>query len=277
MVLPEFEWLPCRRIRLARVSADKSSKLKHRLYRCLKLVLLAYGLIVLVMFIFQRSFVFLPTHRPSNPSRLEPWLNEEAQVIGFRHLVPNAKAIWLMTHGNEGQASDRDYLVSLLEPDVSLYVLEYPGYGGRPGSPSESSISEAASEAYQILRKDYPDIPICLLGESLGSGPASALARESPPPDKVVLAVPYDSLVNVAAHRFFFLPVRLLLLDRWDNAQALQGYEGYVEIYAAVNDEIIPFELAESLAHQVEGSELIRLEGGHQEWALSPKLRLTHE
>ncbi|MEM6688536.1 MAG: alpha/beta hydrolase [Planctomycetota bacterium] len=258
------------------MSAGKSSKFGKRLYRCLKLALLAYAVVVLVMFVFQRRFVFLPSN-DVRPSGLEPWLNSESQLIGYRHLVAEPKAVWLMSHGNAGQAADRDYLVSMLGPDVSLYVLEYPGYGSRPGSPSRSSIGEAASEAYHLVRDENPDTAICLLGESLGSGPASELALENPPPDKVVLVVPYDKLVNAAAHRFFFLPVRLLLLDQWDNVKALQGYDGPVEIYAAVEDEIIPFEFAESLSEQVTGSKLIRLEGGHEEWPLSKKMRLSYE
>ena len=70
------------------------------------------------------------------------------------------------------------------------------------GSPSLESINQAASSAYQLLRARHPNTPVCVLGESLGSGPACALAREKIAPDKIVLVVPFDTLADVAARHF---------------------------------------------------------------------------
>ena len=177
-------------------------------------------------------------------------------------------------HGNAGQASDRDYVLDLLADNDSLYVLEYPGYGSRDGKPTKLAIDLAAKEAFRALRVENPNTPICVLGESLGSGPACVLTREPSPPEKVILAVPFDSLPNVAARRFFFLPVRLLMLDRWDNVQALKDYEGEVEILAASHDEIIPPTHAEALARQVPNSRIIRVQCGHNDWAFDRSVSL---
>src|SRR5205085_2530652 len=124
---------------------------------------------------------------------------------------PNARTVWLMMHGNGGQAADRDYVLSHFSDQDSLYVLEYPGYGLREGQPSMESINQAALDAYHILRSRNQNTPVCVLGESIGSGPACVLAREKVAPDKIVLVVPFDSMVNVASERFYFLPVRLML------------------------------------------------------------------
>src|ERR1700677_339820 len=101
-----------------------------------------------------------------------------------------------MAHGNGGQAAGRDYVLRRMSKEDSLYVLEYPGYGSREGSPSLESINRAASEAYQLLRSQHPNTPVCVLGESIGSGPACALALEKIPPDKIVLVVPFDTLAS---------------------------------------------------------------------------------
>jgi len=56
--------------------------------------------------------------------------------------------------------------------------------------PEDACQYAAAAAAYALLRKTFPATPICVIGESIGSGPACMLANQSPPPDKVVLVVP---------------------------------------------------------------------------------------
>jgi pimeloyl-ACP methyl ester carboxylesterase len=224
-----------------------------------------YLVVVVAMFLLQRRLLYFPSHDKPQGS-LTPWRTQD-RLIGYCREVARPDTIWLMMHGNAGQAADRDYVLHLLADNDAFYVLEYPGYGSREGQPTQRGINAAAKEAFQVLRKAYPNTPICVLGESLGSGPACMLTCEPSPPEKVILAVPFDSLRNVVAHHFSFLPVQLLLLDQWDNVQALKGYAGKVEILAADNDEVIPPLHAEALARQVPNSQFIRIPGGHNEWS----------
>jgi surfactin synthase thioesterase subunit len=188
--------------------------------------------------------------------------------------VPNARTIWLMMHGNAGQAAGRDYVLSHMSDQDSLYVLEYPGYGHREGSPSMGSINHAASAAYRLLRTRNPNTPVCVLGESLGSGPSCALAREKVAPDKIVLMVPFDSIANVASERFFFLPARLILLDAWDNTKTLKDYAGPVEIFGATDDNIIPVEHATTLARKIPTAHFALISGGH-DWSGNDQVKIT--
>ncbi|ADB17721.1 conserved hypothetical protein [Pirellula staleyi DSM 6068] len=240
--------------------------------RSLRNAVLLYLIVVIAMFLLQRQLLYFPSHDPPKGD-LKPWLAED-RLIGFCREVAEPKTIWLMMHGNAGQAADRDYVLERLADSDSLYVLEYPGYGAREGKPTKLSIDLAAAEAFRVLRAKNPSRPICVLGESLGSGPACMLTHEPSPPEKVFLAVPYDTLPNVAAKRFFFLPVRLLMLDRWNNVQALQGYEGEVEILAASEDEVIPPTHAEALARQVPHAKLIRIRGGHNDWSFDRSIQI---
>ena len=166
-------------------------------------------------------------------------------------------------------------MLSRVSDQDSLYVLEYPGYGQREGSPSLKSMNQAASEAYQLLRAHNKNIPVCVLGESIGSGPACSLARESVPPDKIVLVVPFDSLLSVASERFWFLPVRLLLRDVWNNVDALKHYAGPVDIFGARDDEIIPVKHAKALASQVPVAHFAEIDGGHNDWSANSQVKIT--
>lgn len=235
--------------------------------RLIAMVMIPYVAVTMVVFLCQRLLLFLPTHHDV-PTLLQPWLFEN-RTLGYCREVPGARTVWLMTHGNGGQAADRDYVLGRMSDQESLYVLEYPGYGARDGKSCRDSFNQAAAEAYRILKSQYPDTPVCVLGESIGSGPACELAWEQTPPDKIVLVVPFDSLVSVASNRFFFLPVRLLLLDDWDNVDALKDYTGPVEIFAATGDEIIPIEHAQALAEQIPHAQFTAISGGHNDWSAS--------
>jgi surfactin synthase thioesterase subunit len=171
-----------------------------------------------------------------------------------------------MAHGNGGQAEQRSYMLSCLPPTASLYVVEYPGYGLRAGTPSAESLNAAVAEAYAVLLARFPHQPIGVIGESLGSGPASLLARSTVPPRKIVLIVPFDNLASVAAEHVPLLPARWLLKDRWDNVSALRGFHGPIDVYGAKYDTIIPVRHAERLAERV-GAKFTLMLCGHNDWS----------
>ncbi len=238
------------------------------------IVAVLYVLVVVLIYFRQRSMLYFPSHAEA-ATRLAPW-SDGTGVIGYCYEASKPRAIWLMMHGNAGQACHRDYVLPRMAETDSLYVLEYPGYGARPGSPSRESMNRAASEAYRLLRSRNPSTPVCVLGESIGSGPACALAREKTPPDKIVLAVPFDTLARVGARHAPFLPVRLLLRDAWDNLEALKDYLGPVEIYGAVNDTIVPIQHARALAASARHATFTALNCGHNDWVEIDQVKIRY-
>lgn len=234
-----------------------------------------YFLACTFLYLKQRSMLYFPTHY-TRETELRPWIFED-RIIGYCREVERPTAIWLMTHGNGGQANQRGYVLDRMSARNSLYIVEYPGYGPREGEPSEASINAATAEAFKMLRTRFPGVPLCALGESIGSGPASKLAMMPVPPEKIVLIVPFDSLARVAAAKMPLFPVPLLLKDNWDNIDSLKGYGGHLEIFAATADEIIPFAHAANLAANVPGSKLHPIAGGHGWSDTSSPLRLHYQ
>lgn len=231
-----------------------------------------YGLIVAIVWAAQRSFLYFPTihdDRGAPPG----WVIDGA-FYGYAHVPEKPAHVWLFLHGNGGQASDRTRALSCFAPEDAVYLLEYPGYGPRVGEPSEESINAAARAAYRTLVATHPNVPIGIVGESLGSGPACVLAKESPTPGRIVLIVPFANLPAVAAEAMPFIPARWLLRDRWDNVAALAGYQGPVRIYAAEEDRVIPNHHAKALAAAQPGATLTLLEGGHNGWASGNRVRI---
>ena len=235
------------------------------------------GLIV-VLFIgctaVRQKVLFYPTHHVGD-NNLTRW-EKDGRLIGFAREVASPKNVWLMLHGNAGQAADRVYALPSFSEQDSVFILEYPGYGMRGGKPSRASFDKAATEAYLFLRNAFPRIPICVVGESIGSGPACMLATLTPPPDKIVLIVPFDTLASVASDHAPFLPVKLILGSTWNNIAALSSYRGPVEIFGALNDRVIRIEHAKNLALSVASAEFHSIPGGHNDWSTAGRVRVKN-
>jgi hypothetical protein len=255
-------------IELAQGSLVETHCLSRELSHFYRVVLMAFLVGVGVNRLpamLESSFLYFPTHSAAG-SDLREW-RTGGKLIGYSSTAPTPRMVWLMLHGNAGQASDRGYVRGSLPDTDALFIMEYPGYGQRNGSPSMESVNAAAVEAYALLRTLYPGVPIGVIGESLGSGPASYLCSLPDPPARAVLIVPFDNLVSVASEHFPFLPVRLLMRDKWDNVAALAGYEGRVDIYGARQDTIIPVHHARQLAQSLPRATYHEMDCSHNDWS----------
>ena len=181
-----------------------------------------------------------------------------------------------MLHGNAGQAADRVYALPCFSEHDSVFILEYPGYGLRKGKPSKASFDAAAAQAYKLLRSAFPGHPICIIGESIGTGPACMLAAQSPPPNKIVLIVPFDKLASVAADHAPYLPVGLILGKTWDNVRSLSDYKGPIEIFGALDDQVIKMEHAKNLANAVASAKFHAIQGGHNDWPNAGRVQIRN-
>jgi pimeloyl-ACP methyl ester carboxylesterase len=220
----------------------------------------------------RNALLFHPTHEALD-NGLAKWRHEGA-LLGFARPAENPAAIWLVLHGNGGQASGRGYMLPVFAERDSVYILEYPGYGQRAGKPGRTEFDAAAREGYRALRAAFPGRPVGVVGESLGSGPACALASDPVPPDKIVLIVPFDRLSRVARVHAGALAARLLLGNSWDNVAALAHYRGPVEIFGAAEDTVIPVDCARTLAAGCPQAVFHLIPGGHNDWPRSPEVRV---
>src|SRR5689334_1972190 len=108
-------------------------KFARAMGRILIILCACYATLALIIFFRQRSMLYFPSHA-SGRGALAPW-EIGGRRIGCCQEVPSPRTIWLMMHGNAGQAADRQYVLRRIQPEDALYVLEYPGYGPREGSP----------------------------------------------------------------------------------------------------------------------------------------------
>ena len=228
-----------------------------------------YLVCVLVLALAQRRMMYFPCG--TAPSDLQAmaeeagfraWRNDDGQAIGWQrqpHPAP-AKHCILILHGNAGCAADRFHYADSFQAvaPFDVCILEYPGYGGRPGSPSQTNLLRAAQEGLKHLR-DY--CAIYVVGESLGTGVAAWLAGAFP--DRIAglyLVAPYNNMTAVARNHLPLFPVRAILRDKYPASRWLSNYRGPLAVLLAGRDEVIPVELGRNLYETYPGPKKLWIE-----------------
>jgi pimeloyl-ACP methyl ester carboxylesterase len=164
------------------------------------------------------------------------------------HEVPAPNGTIVVFHGNGGTALDRGfYLEPLAKLGFRVVLAEYPKYGGRPGIVGENPFVADGLEMVRLAHQQFGE-PLYLLGESLGCGVAAAVANKtSVPIAGIILITPWDTLAAVAKSLFPFLPVAMLLTDKYDSIENLKSFKRNISVVGAERDEILPISHAINL------------------------------
>jgi fermentation-respiration switch protein FrsA (DUF1100 family) len=236
----------------------------------LALLFVAYAAVVLLFALAQRRLQYIPSHEdPSGKGteRFRPWRGPSGELFGYLHGPAKPARVLLFFHGNGGEALHRDWVAPLAGEETLVALVEYPGYGARPGSPSETGLFAAATAAYDLVTAAHPGVPVVAMGESLGTGVASFLASQRPV-ERLALVSPFTSIGDVAVWHYPWLPVRWLLRDRYESARWLAEARVPLQVVHGDRDDIVPIRFAEALVAGYPGKPkaLTRLEGaGHND------------
>jgi len=245
----------------------------------LKAIILTAAIMIISGCDLQNKFLYYPgSSAPSEESlkaeNLRRWQSSAGDYRGFvaANDVGGAKGTIVVFHGNGGIAADRTYyLKDLGTLGYRVILAEYPGYGGRKGELGEKAFVHDAVETVRLASEKYGGA-LFLLGESLGCGVAAAVVAVTPVKiDGIVLITPWDTLRSIAQEKFPFLPVRLILTDRYDSIGNLGSFKGRIAVVGAERDEVIPLAHARNLYDSLPGStrRMWIIQGaGHNDWPM---------
>lgn len=204
---------------------------------------LIYIGLCLALFVAQRSFIYFPQPKSAgNGSALTLDVDGERVLIETRIKTGSDAVIYF--GGNAENVSRSLPTLADAFPERSLYAMNYRGYGGSTGKPSETALIADALVLFDRVHADHAHIII--VGRSLGSGVAVHIASERPV-ERLVLVTPYDSLLNVAATQFRYFPLRWLMLDKFESWRYAPKVAAPTQLIAAQNDEVIPRSSTEAL------------------------------
>ena len=207
----------------------------------------------------QRRLIYFPADGVPPPGEIgltgvEPVTFETTDGIELRGWFLAASAssprvTVLVFNGNAGNRAYRAPLAAALQRHgLQVLLVDYRGYGGNPGTPTEDGLAldGRAARAYLAGRPDVDASRLVYFGESLGTAVAVGLAAEYPPA-ALVLRSPFTSLTDVGRHHYPFLPVRLLLRDRFAAIDQIQRTRAPLLVIAGGHDRIVPIEYSRRL------------------------------
>ena len=209
------------------------------------MIVAAYLALCAWLYVTQRSQIYFPTPEVQHAGTSSLWIENEGERIKV-WLVPRPGPMALVYFG--GNADDVAWHIEPFSeafPGHSLYLVNYRGYGGSSGRPTEAGLVGDSRAVFDYVRARQPDVTV--MGRSLGSGIAVQLAAQRPVA-RLVLVTGYDSLVNVSREYFQWLPVGLLLRDRYDSVRWAPEVAAPVFLVIAELDEIISRARSDALA-----------------------------
>lgn len=223
-------------------------------------MIVATGCVVVVsallalIWTMQRRLVYFPTSGVPTPGEIgltdvEPVTFETIDGISlsgwfFAASGPSPRVTVLVFNGNAGNRAHRGPLAAALHRHgFQVLLVDYRGYGGNAGTPSENglAIDGRAARAYLAGRLDVDRSRLVYFGESLGTAVAVDLAVEYPPA-ALVLRSPFTSMADLGQHHYPFLPVRLLLRDRFAAIDRIRRIRVPLLVIAGGHDRIVPIE-----------------------------------
>jgi uncharacterized protein len=224
----------------------------------LGVIVAIYLALLALLFVMQRSLLFVPNRE--RPDLTEAGLGAAMRAIelvtvdGLRLLAwyqapaGNPGALLLYLHGNAGHIGDRaDRVRPYLEAGFGVLLVEFRGYGGNPGQPSEAGFYSDARAALDFLAEQgVSGKRLVIYGESLGTGVAVQMAVERDC-GALVLEAPYTSVAAVAQSRYWMFPVRRLVLDKFDSLSKIGRLRCPVFIMHGERDQVIPIRYGREL------------------------------
>jgi fermentation-respiration switch protein FrsA (DUF1100 family) len=219
-------------------------------------VAVVYAGALATLFFVQRSFLFpIPTVTRTTPQAAGfPEAEEHVlatadgeKVIAWHVPAKPGRPVILYFHGNgDFLAGFFGRFHDLIADGIGVVAVSYRGYAGSSGQPSERGLLQDAAAAYAFATARYGADRIVVWGFSLGTGVAVALAAEQPI-GKLILEAPYTSAVDVGASLFPYVPVRLVMRDRFRSDERIARVAAPLLIMHGTNDRAIPIALGERL------------------------------
>jgi len=251
------------------------SRTMTALIAVLAVLLFVYVGLAAMLYFTQRSMMYFPETIHTSPAEAGLPEAEEisltaadgVRIVGW-HVAPrDGQPVILYLHGNGGALRYRvERFHRLIKEGVGLVAIEYRGYGGSEGIPSEAGLFADAEAAYAFAASRYRPDQLVLWGESLGTGVAVYLAAEKPV-GRVILEAPFTSTAAVAAQRYWFMPVRLLMKDQFRSDERIANVSAPVLILHGLNDRTVPYAMGEQMFDLAKGNKhIVRfIDGGHED------------
>ena len=215
-----------------------------------------YFFILISTYVFQRNLLYHPKENNyfGDPLTVEIEkvkinTQDRIELLSWYHNknLNNYKTI-LFLHGNAGSLENRIHKINhFKDMNVNFLLISWRGFSGNKGKPTEKGLYEDAKSAVAWLKsKGVNENNIIIYGESLGTGVATEIAQNKNFAG-IILESPFTSMVDAAKNKYPYLPVRLLLKDKYESNKKIKNIKSPILIMHGKVDTLVPFDMGKKM------------------------------
>jgi len=231
-------------------------KFRNNLLLFFQIVVLVYFLILIFLYFYQRNLMYHPNENNYFDDQISVHIDkvkiitdDNIELLGWYHQkdLKKYKTI-LFLHGNAGSLENRIHKLNhFREMNVNFLIIAWRGFSGNKGKPSEEGLYKDGQGALNWLRnRGIKEEDIIVYGESLGTGVATHLSQNKNFAG-VILETPFTSMIDAAKTFYPYIPVSLLLKDKFDNKIKIKNVSVPVLIMHGEADQIVPFSMGKKI------------------------------
>jgi uncharacterized protein len=213
-------------------------------------IIVIYAFVLILLFTFQRNLMYHPLENNYFGDKLEVDIekikittSDNINLLGWFHKKDLKKFKTIVYfHGNAGKLENRIHKLNhFKDMNVNFLIIAWRGFSGNEGKPSEKGLYIDGNSTILWLKKlGLTERDIILYGESLGTGIATEIAQNKNFAG-LVLETPFISMIDVAKNFYPYIPVALLLRDKYDNQNKIKNIKIPILVMHGEADQIVPF------------------------------------
>ena len=220
------------------------------------IIFLVYFFILIFLYFYQRNLLYHPNENNYSGDQISVDIkkvkiltSDKIELIGWYHEknIKNLKTL-LFFHGNAGSLENRIHKLNhFKEMDINFLIIAWRGFSGNKGKPSEKGLYDDGQSAINWLKNNGLDEKnLILYGESLGTGVATHLAQNKNFAG-IILETPFTSMIDAAKTFYPYIPVKLLLKDKFENQKKIKNINSPILIMHGEVDQIVPFSMGKKI------------------------------
>ena len=220
------------------------------LIKFLSIIIIFYLLIVIYVYVKQRSLLYLPNIDNYDDELLtidaKEIFIENSEGIDLRSIYyqhpSDTKNTLVMFHGNAGPIENRFYKINHLSKyKQNILLISWRSFSGNKGTADELGLYDDANSAIKWLQnQNISKEDIIIYGESLGTAVSLEIAQNKEFKG-IILEAPFTSMIDAAKFHYPYLPVSLMLKDKFLSNEKIKNIKSPIFIMHATEDDIVPF------------------------------------
>ena len=231
-------------------------KIRNNLLQLISIIFFLYLFILVFLYFYQRNLLYHPNENNYSGDKISVDVKkvkiptpDNIQLLGWYHEknLKDYKTL-IYFHGNAGSLENRIHKLNHFQDmNINFLIIAWRGFSGNHGKPSEEGLYiDGKSAINWVIEKGVDEKNIILYGESLGTGVAAHLAQNSNYAG-IILETPFTSMIDAAKTFYPYIPVNLLLKDKFENYKKVKNINSPILIMHGEVDQIVPFSMGKKI------------------------------